>query len=96
MPFSSPGDLPDPGIEPLPPVWQADSLPLRHLGSPPRTSLGTHGEKKRNVMRVITHVPEHSVGKKCIKAAINVLGLLKGLKSARGSGCQWVAAVELS
>jgi len=32
--FSSPEDLPDPGIKPaslLSPAWQADSLPLRHL-----------------------------------------------------------------
>ena len=28
-----PGDLPDPGIEPTSPVWQADSLPLSHQGS---------------------------------------------------------------
>ena len=30
LPFSSPGDLPDPRIKPL----QADSLSLSHLGSP--------------------------------------------------------------
>ena len=33
-PFPLPGDLPDPGIEPLSPAWQADFLPLSHLGSP--------------------------------------------------------------
>ena len=27
LPFPPPGDLPDPGIEPGPPVLQADSLP---------------------------------------------------------------------
>ena len=27
LPFPSPGDLPDPGIEPRSPVLQADSLP---------------------------------------------------------------------
>ena len=32
--FPSPGNLPDPGIEPMSPAWQADSLPLNHLGSP--------------------------------------------------------------
>ena len=32
--ISSPGDLPDPGIEPVSPAWQADSLPLSHQGSP--------------------------------------------------------------
>ena len=31
LPFPSPGDLPDPGIKPKPPAWQADSLPLSHL-----------------------------------------------------------------
>jgi len=28
-----PGDLPDPGIEPMFPTWLADSLSLSHLGS---------------------------------------------------------------
>ena len=30
--FPSPGDLPDPGIKPVSPALQADSLPLRPLG----------------------------------------------------------------
>ena len=37
LPFPSPGDLPDPGIEhssPEAPALQADSLPLNHWGSP--------------------------------------------------------------
>ena len=36
VPFPSPGDLPDPGMEstsPAVPVWQADSLSLSHQGS---------------------------------------------------------------
>ena len=33
-PSSTPGNLPDPGIEPALLHWQADSLPLSHLGSP--------------------------------------------------------------
>ena len=33
LPFPSLGDLPDPGIEPSSSAWQADSLPLSHLGS---------------------------------------------------------------
>ena len=33
LPFPSPGDLPNPGIEPVSPTLQADSLPLSHLGS---------------------------------------------------------------
>ena len=34
LPFPSPEDLPDPGIEPASPAWQVDSLPLSHQGSP--------------------------------------------------------------
>ena len=37
LPFHSPGDLPDPGIKPTPPVapaLQVDSLPLNHRPSP--------------------------------------------------------------
>ena len=34
LPFPSPGDLPDPGIEPRSSAWQVDSLPLNHLQSP--------------------------------------------------------------
>ena len=33
LPFPSPGDLSDPGIKPVPPAWQTESLPLSHLGS---------------------------------------------------------------
>ena len=32
LPFPSPGDLSDRGMEPVPPAWQADSLSLSHLG----------------------------------------------------------------
>ena len=34
LPFPSPGDLPNPGIEPGSPALQADSLPLSYQGSP--------------------------------------------------------------
>ena len=34
LPFPSPGDLADPGIEPSLVHWQADSLLLSHQGSP--------------------------------------------------------------
>ena len=33
FPFLSPGDLPDPRIEPRSPAWQEDALPLSHQGS---------------------------------------------------------------
>ena len=34
LPFPSPGDLPDPGIKPRSPAWQADSFPSELQGSP--------------------------------------------------------------
>ena len=34
LPFPSPGILPDPGVKPMSPVLQAESLLLHHLGSP--------------------------------------------------------------
>ena len=34
LPFPSPGDLPDLGIEPGSPALQADSLPTEPLGKP--------------------------------------------------------------
>ena len=34
LPCPSPEDLPVPGIKPVSPDWQMDSLPLSHLGSP--------------------------------------------------------------
>ena len=34
LPFSSPGDLPDPGIKPTPLHWQVNSLPTEPQGSP--------------------------------------------------------------
>ena len=34
LPCLSPGDLPDPGIEPRSPELQVDSLPMSHWGSP--------------------------------------------------------------
>ena len=35
LPFPSPGDLPDPGIEPGSPALQADALPSEPPGKPP-------------------------------------------------------------
>ena len=43
LPFPSPGDLPDPGVEPKSPTLQADSLPTETQGSPQ----GACGEKKQ-------------------------------------------------
>ena len=44
LPFPAPGDLPNPGIEPVSPAWQEASLPLSHLEncSPISLSLCSH------------------------------------------------------
>ena len=39
LPFPSPGDLPDTGIEPGSLSLQADSLPSEPLGKPPEVSI---------------------------------------------------------
>ena len=41
LPFSSPGDPPNPGIKLQSPTLQADSLPLSHLESPSKIALLT-------------------------------------------------------
>ena len=40
LPFLSPRDLPDPGIEPRSPVLQADSYCLSYPGNPQRSMAG--------------------------------------------------------
>ena len=40
--FPSPGDLPDPGIEPGSPTLQADSLPSEPPGKPSLGGTGSH------------------------------------------------------
>ena len=39
--FPSPGDLPNPGIEPRSPALQADSLPAEPQGKPKNTGVGS-------------------------------------------------------
>ena len=40
-PFPSPGDLPNPGIEPRSPTLQANSLPAEPQGKPKNTGVGS-------------------------------------------------------
>ena len=50
LPFPSPGDLPDPGIEPRSPALQADTLPSELPGKPTlsRERVGERvGERER-------------------------------------------------
>ena len=46
LPFPSPGDLPDPGIEPRSPALRADTLPSEPPGKPEIVSYG-QGKKER-------------------------------------------------
>ena len=41
QPFASPGDLPNPGIEPRSPALQVDSLPAEPQGNPKNTGVGS-------------------------------------------------------
>ena len=41
LPFPSPGDLPNPGIEPRSPALQADSLPAEPQGKAKNTGVGS-------------------------------------------------------
>ena len=48
-PFPSPGDLPNPGIKPRSPTWQADSLPAEPQGKPHQKEVGQNiKDKKRD------------------------------------------------
>ena len=53
-PFPSPGDLPDSGMEPVSPTLLADSLLLRHQGSP---KLGYRIQKSSSQYCVATAFP---------------------------------------
>ena len=41
QPFPSPGDLPNPGVKPMSPSLQADSLPAEPHGKPTNTGMGS-------------------------------------------------------
>jgi len=63
MPFTSPGDLTDPEIEPESPALQADSLSLSHQGSPfHELGGGENGELLLSVYRVSTGEDEKGPG----------------------------------
>ena len=50
--FPSPGDLPNPGIEPSSPTLQADSLPAEPLGEPKTTGVGSLYLLQKILLRV--------------------------------------------
>ena len=47
QPFPSPGNLPNPGIEPQSPALQADSLPAKTQGKPENTEVGSGVSESR-------------------------------------------------
>ena len=47
QPFPSPGDLPNPGMEPRSPALQADSLPAEPQGKPKITEMGSLSRLQR-------------------------------------------------
>ena len=51
--FPSPGDLPNPGIEPLSPTLQADSLPSKPPGKPTITKLTSSAWVERPTCQVV-------------------------------------------
>ena len=54
LPFPSPGDFPDPGIEPRPPALQEDSLPSEPPGKP--KSFLNFCKSKAKGMREVLHM----------------------------------------
>ena len=56
LPFPSPGDLPDPGIEHVSSAWQMGSLPLNHQGNPWNTR---DVQKLRKWSEILVVSPPH-------------------------------------
>ena len=61
LPFPSLRDLPNPGIRPMTPTLQADSLPLNHQGSPQFSSLAIEDEVTAITLEII-----HQIVTKCL------------------------------
>ena len=55
LPFSFPGDLPDPWIEPRSPEWQADSLLSEQPGKPHHPPLGWESNNPEKVSAQFQH-----------------------------------------
>ena len=74
LPFSSPGDFPDPGIELRSPSLQADSLPSEPTGKPlPESNVNTHrAHRTAGIPRPSLHV--FKAGNRCCGQAIRVPG----------------------
>jgi len=60
LPCPTPGDLPNPGIQPRSPALQVDSLPAEPLGKPKNTEVGSLSLLQGNVQ------PRNQSGVSCI------------------------------
>ena len=58
LPFHSPGDLPNPGIEPRSPTLQADSLPSEPPGKPDAGKCWRQKEKGQQRMRQLDGITD--------------------------------------
>ena len=83
-PFPSPGDLPDPGIEPRPPALQADSLlsepPGKPLSSPKQVS-ESHSVVSDSLRPRGLYSPWNSLGQ---NTGMGCLSLLQGIFPTQG------------
>ena len=65
LPFPSPGDLPNPGIEPRSPAWQVDSLLAKPQGNP----INPGKNWKTSTMSTFNRNPGFSKIEICMKAS---------------------------
>ena len=61
LPFPSPGDLPDPGIEPGYPILQADSLPSEPPGNHSLLCNKNNIDREKGIYNLSFPIPEMSV-----------------------------------
>ena len=79
LPFPSPGDLPDPGIEPRSPALQTDALPSEPPGKP--LHLNVESEKVKNSERVEQWLPgggSRENGEMLVYKLLVIKGILSG------------------
>ena len=85
LPFPSPGDLPDPGIEPGSRALQTDPLPSEPPGKPPGKSL----------VDVFDGIPFHSPGARLWQSSSSHVSL-SSFSGSAGSFCFAINPVEIT
>ena len=82
VPFPSPGDLPNPGIEPRSPTLQADSLPAEPQGKPKNTGVGS-----LSFLQGIFPIQGPNRGLRHCRWVLYLLSYEGSLNIRRNSGC---------